>query len=200
LSSIQRIYILALVIALTGVAIVQSQTNVQGQYPGLSGSAAEEQQRLSMAVPDATYYAEKQRLSEAVEPNTTEVIGFAGAYNQSWREYSVNLATNASLGQYLVDQNGFTLYRFANDSQGVSTCYSQCAVNWPPFFAEDMPAGKGLNASDFTQVNRTDGIRQTAFRGWPLYYFFQDKNPGDFKGQGLQGAWFVVNPSNLTAK
>ena len=42
-------------------------------------------------------------------------------------EYNVDLATNETLGTYLVNETGFSLYYFANDSpgNGSSTCYWQ---------------------------------------------------------------------------
>ncbi|HZE93176.1 MAG TPA: hypothetical protein VEZ49_00600 [Gemmatimonadales bacterium] len=45
---------------------------------------------------------------------------------------------------------------------------------------------------------RTDGKKQSAFDGHPLYYFVDDKVPGDVKGltfpPGL-GHWFNIDPA-----
>ncbi len=61
--------------------------------------------------------------------------------------YTVNTASNETLGKYLVNETGFTLYYFANDApgNGTSTCYGDCARLWPPFYAENMTVPEGLN-------------------------------------------------------
>jgi hypothetical protein len=42
-------------------------------------------------------------------------------------------------------------------------------------------------------VTRADGVKQTAFKGRPLYYFAADATPGDMKGEGVNNVWFVAN-------
>jgi hypothetical protein len=45
-------------------------------------------------------------------------------------------------------------------------------------------------------TTRTDThATQVTFDGHPLYYFSGDAKPGDVKGQGTMGIWFVVSPS-----
>lgn len=51
-----------------------------------------------------------------------------------------------------------------------------------------------LQASDFSSINRTDGAKQTNYRGWPLYYFQNDKKPGDVKGENVLQTWYVARP------
>ncbi len=60
---------------------------------------------------------------------------------------------------------------------------------------------KYLNPVDFSiiTVNGNKQYQQTAFKGWPLYYFYKDTKPGDVYGQGLNdnyGVWSVVNPES----
>ncbi|HUF99134.1 MAG TPA: hypothetical protein VMM60_13470 [Ilumatobacter sp.] len=108
---------------------------------------------------------------------------------------TVALATT-SLGDVLVDADGFTLYGFTPDSGGVPTCYDVCAADWPPTIVESVDAvtiGDGLDASMFTTVERDDGALQIAVDGWPLYSFAGDQGPGDVNGQGVGGIWYVVN-------
>ncbi|MBN1234751.1 MAG: hypothetical protein JW999_01735 [Methanotrichaceae archaeon] len=114
-------------------------------------------------------------------------------------EYSVNLATNDTLGTYLVNETGFSLYYFAKDApgNGSSTCYNECLTAWPPFYAENISVPEGLNASEFTVAIRTDGKEQTAYRGWPLYYYNKDMEPGDILGQAVNDVWFVVNATDF---
>jgi predicted lipoprotein with Yx(FWY)xxD motif len=112
-------------------------------------------------------------------------------------KYSVNLATNDTLGTYLVNQTGFTLYYFMNDAPGnsISKCNGKCAELWPPFYAETLTVAEGLNAADFTSEVRADGKKQTAYKGWPLYLYSKDTEPSDAYGQGFNKVWFVVNPN-----
>jgi len=60
-------------------------------------------------------------------------------------KYSINLATNDTLGTCLVNQSGFTLYYFMNDAPGnsVSSCSGKCAALWPAFYAETLTVPMG---------------------------------------------------------
>ena len=51
------------------------------------------------------------------------------------------LATHADaqLGTFLTDAKGMTLYLFTKDVPGISNCYDQCAVNWPPLLSQGDP-------------------------------------------------------------
>lgn len=117
-------------------------------------------------------------------------------------KYSVNLATNDTLGTYLVNQTGFTLYYFVNDApgNGASSCIGKCAEIWMPFYEKTLTVGNGLNASDFTSQYRADDKMQTAYKGWPLYFYSKDKEPKDVYGQGVNNLWSVVNPSSSQFK
>ena len=42
---------------------------------------------------------------------------------------------NSGLGRILVDGRGHTVYLFAKDAQGKSTCSGKCAAFWPPLLA-----------------------------------------------------------------
>ena len=107
-------------------------------------------------------------------------------------DYTIMTAQNAELGNFLVDGQGRSLYYFTKDAPGVSNCKGQCAVIWPPFFAEKIVVPTGLDAQDFDVITRDDGAKQTTFKGWPLYYFSKDTAAGDIKGQNVNGVWFVV--------
>jgi predicted lipoprotein with Yx(FWY)xxD motif len=100
----------------------------------------------------------------------------------------------SSLGTILVDSAGRTLYMFKPDSAGTPTCYDQCAQSWPALTVTGDPvAGPGVTAS-LTTVARTDGSMQVKVGTWPLYYFANDKAPGDVNGQDISDVWYVVGP------
>lgn len=101
---------------------------------------------------------------------------------------------STDLGTILVSPEGFTLYAFAADGAGESTCYDSCANNWPAVPA-DTEIGSDLDASLFGSAPRTDGSDQLTINGQPLYRFAPDSEPGDTNGQGVGGVWFVVDPS-----
>ena len=102
----------------------------------------------------------------------------------------------------LVDGAGMTLYEYAKDTANTSTCDAACLANWPPLLAGGtVTAGTGLNSSDFGTTQTTDGRTMVTYRGFPLYYFKGDQNPGDMKGYGVGGLWSVVAvpaPQNAT--
>jgi predicted lipoprotein with Yx(FWY)xxD motif len=109
------------------------------------------------------------------------------------------VATNAKLGQILVDGKGITVYLFVADTGTTSTCYGSCASIWPPVLTTGAPqAGTGADASLLGTTMRTDGKVEVTYAGHPLYYFVQDKQPGDTTGQGINGfgaLWWVMSPA-----
>ncbi len=97
-----------------------------------------------------------------------------------------------ALGRILATNRGMTLYTFANDTMpGMSMCNDECARNWPPLSALDdaMPTGK------WSVVQRSDGLKQWAYAGRPLYGWHEDRAPGIARGDGRgNGAWSVARP------
>jgi len=110
---------------------------------------------------------------------------------------------------YLTDKEGRALYTFDKDENGVSHCYDTtptskegCESIWPVFYGETLgkvPAG--TKASDFTTITRDSAkaksgasVKQTAYKGMPLYYFAPDqKNSGSTKGDWVKGVWHLVD-------
>ena len=121
--------------------------------------------------------------------------GAVGALAQEG-DATIMLGGNDELGDFLVGQDGMTLYLFTNDEPGVSNCYDQCAENWPPLTVESADAlavQPGL-IGEFGTTERDDGTLQVTYDGMPLYYFVRDEAPGDANGQGDNDVWFVVRP------
>lgn len=99
----------------------------------------------------------------------------------------------SSLGKVLVDGRGFSLYLFSPDGQGESTCYDSCAENWPPFTIDgEATVGDGLDEGLLGTTVREGGSIQLTYAGWPLYYFFNDVQPGDVNGQGVNDVWYLL--------
>lgn len=109
---------------------------------------------------------------------------------------TISVAQNDSLGSFLVDDKGMTLYLFTKDTPNTSNCYDKCATSWPPLVTAGKPAvGNGVDASKLGTTTRKDGSVQVTYNGWPLYYFQKDKAPGDVTGQDVGSVWFVVSPA-----
>ncbi len=105
-------------------------------------------------------------------------------------------STSSDLGTILADGEGTTLYFFLNDTSSESTCYDQCAGNWPAYATQGEPqAGSGIDTSLLGTTTRTDGTVQVTYNGKPLYYFSGDESAGDTNGQGIGDVWFVVSPA-----
>ncbi|WP_329619151.1 SCO0930 family lipoprotein [Streptomyces sp. NBC_01255] len=107
---------------------------------------------------------------------------------------------DATLGPVVADAEGFTLYRFDNDTADPSTsaCAGDCAKTWPPVPAGSTQPG-GVDASRVGSLQRADGVRQLTIAGWPVYRFAKDTAPGQTNGQGVGGTWFAVTPDGKKA-
>src|SRR3954447_24018236 len=71
---------------------------------------------------------------------------------------TVDVATNSSLGNILVDSRGRTLYLFKSDTGTKSTCFGSCATNWPPLRSSGkLTTGTGVSASSVATIARSDG-------------------------------------------
>lgn len=123
------------------------------------------------------------------------VVATATATSSSTR---VALRTT-SIGHVLVGPNGHTLYMFGADHTKVSTCYSACALSWPPLLTVGAPvAGTGVKASLLGTTKRKNGKLQVTYAGHPLYFFSFDKTAGSTKGEGLQAfgaSWWALSSS-----
>jgi predicted lipoprotein with Yx(FWY)xxD motif len=129
------------------------------------------------------------------------VLGGPVAQAQSADDVGSRVA--AGLGTILTDNAGRTLYMFTKDAPGLSTCYDQCAVAWPPLTSESEPVLPAGLPGVLGSTGRTDGSTQLTYNGMPLYYWAKDQKPGDTTGQNVGGVWFVINPASaatLTAR
>ncbi len=114
---------------------------------------------------------------------------------------TVGVGGNAELGDFLVGSNGFTLYTFDNDAEGVSNCTGGCLENWPALTVESEDALEvqpGL-AGEFGVITREDdGTLQVTYNGMPLYYWINDAAIGDATGQGAGDVWFVAKSPTVS--
>jgi predicted lipoprotein with Yx(FWY)xxD motif len=108
------------------------------------------------------------------------------------------------MGSVVEDEDGFVLYRFDDDNENPSksNCNGDCAKTWPPALTNDgKPELKGVDSKLVGTVTRADGTKQLTLKGWPLYHYVGDVKAGSWKGQNVNGKWFVIKPDgakNLT--
>lgn len=96
----------------------------------------------------------------------------------------------------LTNAKGFTLYWFAPDSPTKSVCNGSCAAYWPPVGPATLASGV---AGKLTTITRSDGSKQAAYNGHPLYTYIQDNKPGQNLGNNTVlngGRWFEVKVSH----
>ncbi|WP_354639254.1 hypothetical protein [Kitasatospora camelliae] len=163
--------------ALTAVALVTACESDYSSSSGTSGSTG----AASQSQP-----AQSQPTQAGAQPGGQS--GQAG----------LATATAAGLGAIVTDNEGRTLYRFDKDTAKppVSNCNGACATTWPPVMAGDSaPELKGIDKALVSTVTRADGSKQVTLNGWPVYRYAPDTKPGDTKGQGVNGTWFVITPT-----
>ncbi len=101
----------------------------------------------------------------------------------------VTTKTDSKLGQYLAGSNGKPLYTYASDTTGVSNCSGSCLTAWPIYDASKAPTTLPDNA---TVITRSDGGKQYAYKGMPLYYYNSD-SVGKITGDGVN-SFSVAKP------
>jgi predicted lipoprotein with Yx(FWY)xxD motif len=111
-------------------------------------------------------------------------------------------AQKTSLGTVLVNAKGRTVYEFANDKAGVSTCTGACSANWPLVAA---PASIPSSLPGVTgAVGATaSGTRQLTVAKHPVYTFVGDTKPGQTNGQNVTlngGLWTAVSPAGAPVR
>ena len=117
------------------------------------------------------------------------------------RSESASLTVRDSqYGRIVFDSSGRALYAFTRDRRGrPSTCYGACATAWPPYIVSGrLRAGAGTKRNLLGTTRRRDGRRQLTYRGWPLYYYVSDREPGQVLCQnvfGFGGLWLVQRPN-----
>ncbi len=123
--------------------------------------------------------------------------GVNGVWFVAKSDYRVMIGASSDLGSYLTDDHGRTLYYFDKDIPQMSACEGDCLTNWPAYTSSSGSIPSSLNVADLGMITRSDGSKQTAFKGYPLYYFIKDLKHGDASGQNVNQIWFVVNPTEF---
>lgn len=93
--------------------------------------------------------------------------------------------------------NGMTVYTFTSDTagSGKSACSGGCLTKWPALTVAaglTPTAGAGVTGQLGTITRTDDGSLQVTYNGLPLYFFQNDKAPGDTNGSYPN--WNLVKP------
>jgi predicted lipoprotein with Yx(FWY)xxD motif len=109
----------------------------------------------------------------------------------------LGVATAPSLGAYVVDSAGRSLYVLDKDL-AASACYDACATRWPALVLPPgnvAPVAPPLEAGRIGTFERRDGALQATYYERPLYLYTGDRNAGDHAGHGVDdeyGHWSLV--------
>jgi len=93
------------------------------------------------------------------------------------------------LGRVLSTADGKTLYAREGEKLSMQVCASDCLSAWTPVAAP--AASADANLAGWSIVLRSDGSRQWAYGGHPLYTYVGDTNFGDQRG-ATQANWRAV--------
>jgi predicted lipoprotein with Yx(FWY)xxD motif len=110
---------------------------------------------------------------------------------------TVEATSVGTIGTVLVaGSNKMTVYIFTKDvkDSGKSACSGQCLTTWPALTvpAGGTPTGGTGVTGTLGTITRDDGTLQVTYNGLPLYFFANDKAPGD--AAGVYENWEAVKP------
>ena len=120
---------------------------------------------------------------------TTTVILVQDAEDEDDKGYLI--AGNTSS-----DRESLTLYTFAGDTQGVSTCYDECAQVWLPYTVPTEEHAVTITSGAISVAARIDGSLQVTVvpalgeEPKPLYFYVNDIVQGELLGADIEG-WRV---------
>lgn len=114
---------------------------------------------------------------------------------------SVNIESDETFGNILIDSKGRSLYFFTKDTDMTNHCTGGCESVWPVFYTDVVTLGDtdNLEMADFDEITLTGGSKQTTYKGWPLYYYSPTadgvvENAGETGGDGVNNVWYIAKP------
>lgn len=146
---------------------------------------------IAVVVYGAIYYFFLAKKGNYVMPKNRSATPTTAQSSQAQSGNIYMTRIDPSKGNYLTDFSGRTLYTSSQDKSGVSNCTGGCVSTWPPYSSGAM--AQGQFPAGITVIVRSDGSKQFAWNGMPLYYFASDSTPGQLNGDGL-GTFRVARP------
>jgi predicted lipoprotein with Yx(FWY)xxD motif len=154
---------------------------------GAAGSAAPSVAAPSVAAP-----------SVAASVAAPSGAASAGASSASGNTIEAKPVGAAGTQAVVAGSNGMTLYYFQKDidaADGKSQCTGGCLAKWPALTVPTgttPTAGAGITGKLGTVVRDDDKTTQVTYNGLPIYFFANDKAPGD--ANGVYTNWLLVTP------
>ncbi|MFD0203451.1 MULTISPECIES: hypothetical protein [Saccharothrix] len=185
--------VLALVMWTSNATGLQGRTVAQTEQVGAAAQGDYGDVQEPLAPPTSE---EAAPVEEPVEEPAADAPEGQAAPAPSGPQVTLVGKSVPKMGEVVQDGDGRTLYRFDKDTPdpAKSNCEGQCAVTWPPVLSNGKPQLQGVDPALVSTVKRADGTDQVTLDGWPLYTYAKDEAPGQWKGQGVGGTWFVVRP------
>jgi predicted lipoprotein with Yx(FWY)xxD motif len=91
----------------------------------------------------------------------------------------ISIGEVPGLGRVLLDSAHKTYYYFDRDTRGAgkSTCFEACAGIWRPKASGGTPVTtEGADPALAGAFERSDGLSQATYDGWPLYTYIRERN------------------------
>ena len=154
----------------------------------------------ALAACSSTSSSSSSAASSAPAASSASSTPTAGATGASASATALVITTKtSSAGAFLTSASGRAIYLWEKDGKDSSACSGGCASAWPPVTTTgSVTAAGSANKADLTTFTRSDGTKQVAYDGHPLYYFEGDTGAGEVTGQGSDafGAkWYLVDPA-----
>jgi predicted lipoprotein with Yx(FWY)xxD motif len=133
--------------------------------------------------------------------------------SQSWSGGQGLQAIGSVLGSIVVDNDGYTIYRFDQPvdkertdprvdplpERRLVSCDGGSPAGWPSVIYSESMALRGIDHKLIGFLERADGTRQLTIRGCPVYRFVGDHEPGQVTGHCFAGIWYAVTPTGMNA-
>lgn len=147
---------------------------------------------IGLVVYGAVYYFYIGSKGIYTAPTTSTVAkDVTGKVAKTDHDNIYTIRTDASKGKHMTDFEGMSLYVFDKDTPNTSNCQGSCLKTWPVYISG--AAAQGTLPADFSVITRSDGSKQFAWMGKPLYYYKGDRQPGDISGDGVDGTWHLIS-------
>ena len=116
--------------------------------------------------------------------------GSSGSSSSTSTIQTTTATINGKSVTFLTNAKGMTLYYNTSDT-ATSGCSGSCASAWPPFISSVTPTSSTSLSGTLSVQSNANGS-QVMYNGHPLYTFSGDSAPGQTKGEGVGGVWFVA--------
>jgi predicted lipoprotein with Yx(FWY)xxD motif len=141
----------------------------------------------------------------AIAPLASAHVAPSAPVAHSSRAVKISLR-QTSVGKVLVENSGFTVFRFTRDASNKNACMSisKCSQTWPSLTTTGTPtAGPGVKASLLSTIRLSNGSQQVTYAGHPLYRYSLAGEAGETSYVGATefgGTWDGVSASGGLVK